>query len=215
MYDNFRYKGLRAQLIKQLRAKGIGDENVLRVMNKIPRHLFFDKVFHDKFAYDDVAFPIGEGQTISQPYTVAFQSSLLEISKRDKILEIGTGCGYQTAVLCELEARVFTIERQLLLFKQTDRLLNEMGYRAKTYFGDGFEGKKVFAPYDGIIVTCGAPYVPEKLKYQLKLNGRMVIPVGEGDTQQMKLIVRLGEDDFSEKDCGAFSFVPMLKDKSK
>lgn len=113
MYDNFRYKGLRAQLIKQLRAKGIGDENVLRVMNKIPRHLFFDKVFHDKVAYDDVAFPIGEGQTISQPYTVAFQSSLLEISKRDKILEIGTGCGYQTAVLCELEARVFTIERQL------------------------------------------------------------------------------------------------------
>ena len=215
MNDNFRYKGLRSQLIEKLRNKGITDDNVLRVMNNIPRHLFFDKVFHDKFAYDDVAFPIGEGQTISQPYTVAFQSSLLEISKRDKILEIGTGCGYQTAVLCELEARVYTIERQLLLFKQTDRLLSDMGYRAKTYFGDGFEGKKVFAPYDGIIVTCGAPYVPEELKCQLKINGRMVIPVGEGDTQQMKLIVRLSEDDFSEKDCGDFSFVPMLKYKSK
>jgi protein-L-isoaspartate(D-aspartate) O-methyltransferase len=213
--DNFRHKGLRTQLINQLREKGITDENVLRVMNKIPRHLFFDKVFHDKFAYDDVAFPIGAGQTISQPYTVAFQSSLLQIAKRDKILEIGTGCGYQTAVLCELEARVFTIERQLLLFKQTNNLLDQMGYRAKTYFGDGFEGKKVFAPYDGIIVTCGAPFVPEKLKYQLKVNGRMVIPVGEGDTQQMKLIVRLGEDDFSATDYGDFSFVPMLKDKSK
>ena len=202
-------------MVKQLRDKGINDENVLRVMNKIPRHLFFDKVFHDKFAYDDVAFPIGEGQTISQPYTVAFQSTLLEISKRDKILEIGTGCGYQTAVLCELEARVFTVERQLLLFKQAERLLSQMGYRAKTYFGDGFEGKKVFAPYDGIIVTCGAPFIPEKLKYQLKINGRMVIPVGEGDAQQMKLVVRLGEEDFSEKDYGLFSFVPMLKDKSK
>lgn len=215
MYDNYRHKGLRSQLVKQLRDKGINDENVLRVMNKIPRHLFFDKVFHDKFAYDDVAFPIGEGQTISQPYTVAFQSTLLEISKRDKILEIGTGCGYQTAVLCELEARVFTVERQLLLFKQAERLLSQMGYRAKTYFGDGFEGKKVFAPYDGIIVTCGAPFIPEKLKYQLKINGRMVIPVGEGDAQQMKLVVRLGEEDFSEKDYGLFSFVPMLKDKSK
>ena len=215
MYDNYRHKGLRSQLVKQLRDKGINDENVLRVMNKIPRHLFFDKIFHDKFAYDDVAFPIGEGQTISQPYTVAFQSALLEISKRDKILEIGTGCGYQTAVLCELEARVFTVERQLLLFKQAERLLSQMGYRAKTYFGDGFEGKKVFAPYDGIIVTCGAPFIPEKLKYQLKINGRMVIPVGEGDAQQMKLVVRLGEEDFSEKDYGLFSFVPMLKDKSK
>ena len=215
MYDNYRHKGLRSQLVKQLRDKGINDENVLRVMNKIPRHLFFDKVFHDKFAYDDVAFPIGEGQTVSQPYTVAFQSTLLEISKRDKILEIGTGCGYQTAVLCELEARVFTVERQLLLFKQAERLLSQMGYRAKTYFGDGFEGKKVFAPYDGIIVTCGAPFIPEKLKYQLKINGRMVIPVGEGDAQQMKLVVRLGEEDFSEKDYGLFSFVPMLKDKSK
>lgn len=184
-------------------------------MNKIPRHLFFDKVFHDKFAYDDVAFPIGEGQTISQPYTVAFQTSLLQVGKRKKILEIGTGCGYQTAVLCELEARVFTIERQRLLFQRADRLLKDMGYRAKTFFGDGFIGKEVFAPYDGIIVTCGAPFVPEQLKYQLKINGRLVIPVGGSDAQQMKLIVRLGEDEFSEDDYGDFSFVPMLKDKSK
>ena len=215
MYDNFRYQGLRARLIEQLRLKGISDENVLAVMNKIPRHLFFDKVFHDKFAYDDVAFPIGEGQTISQPYTVAFQTSLLQVGKRKKILEIGTGCGYQTAVLCELEARVFTIERQRILFQRADRLLKDMGYRAKTFFGDGFIGKEVFAPYDGIIVTCGAPFVPEQLKYQLKINGRLVIPVGGSDAQQMKLIVRLGEDEFSEDDYGDFSFVPMLKDKSK
>ena len=140
---------------------------------------------------------------------------LLEVKKRDKILEIGTGCGYQTAVLCELEARVFTIERQRLLFQQSDRLLRAMGYRAKTFFGDGFKGKEVFAPFDGIIVTCGAPFVPEALKYQLKINGRMVIPVGESDAQQMKLIVRLDKDNFSENDYGEFSFVPMLKDKSK
>ena len=215
MYDNFRYQGLRAKLIEKLKKKGISDDNVLRVMNVIPRHMFFDKAFHDKFAYEDIAFPIGEGQTISQPYTVAFQTSLLEVKKRDKILEIGTGCGYQTAVLCELEARVFTIERQRLLFQQSDRLLRAMGYRAKTFFGDGFKGKEVFAPFDGIIVTCGAPFVPEALKYQLKIKGRIVIPVGGSDAQQMKLIVRLDKDNFSENDYGEFSFVPMLKDKSK
>lgn len=214
MYDNFRYKGLRAKLIEKLKAKGINNEKVLGAMNMVQRHLFFDKAFHDKFAYDDIAFPIGEGQTISQPYTVAFQTSLLEVKKRAKILEIGTGCGYQTAVLCELEARVFTIERQHALFRKADRTLKDLGYRAKTFYGDGFKGKAVFGPYDGIIVTCGAPIIPEQLKSQLKINGRMVIPVGDGDVQQMKLIVRLGQNDFSISDYGAFSFVPMLKDKS-
>jgi len=212
--DNYLYQGLRSKLVKVLVDKGISDQKVLDAIGKVPRHLFFDKVFHHKFAYDDIAFPIGADQTISQPYTVAFQTSLLQIKKRSKILEIGTGSGYQTAILCELGANVFTIERQRELFNISNQFLMKMGYNPKCFFGDGFKGKEVFAPYDGILVTCGAPYVPESLKLQLKVNGRLVIPVGEGDTQQMKLIVRLDENEFSEEDLGAFSFVPMLKDKT-
>ena len=214
MNDDYIYQGLRSKLVKVLTKKGITDQKVLDAMGKVPRHLFFDKEFQHKYAYDDIAFPIGAGQTISQPYTVAFQTSLLQIKKRSRILEIGTGSGYQTAILCELGANVFTIERQRELFDISDKFLKNMGYSPKCFFGDGFKGKEVFAPYDGILVTCGAPYIPESLKLQLKIKGRLVIPVGEGNTQQMKLIVRLDVNEFSEEDLGLFSFVPMLKNKT-
>jgi len=212
--DDNVHKGLRSQLVKVLIEKGIKDENVLNAIGKVPRHLFFDKEFQQKYAYDDIAFPIGAGQTISQPYTVAFQTSLLQVKKRSKILEIGTGSGYQAAILCELGAKVFSIERQQELFEVSNHFLKKMGYNPKCFYGDGFIGREVFAPYDGILVTCGAPYIPEPLKLQLKINGRLVIPVGEGSTQQMKLVVRLDEDEFSEETLGAFSFVPMLKNKT-
>ncbi len=214
MNDDNVHKGLRSQLVKVLIEKGIKDENVLNAIGKVPRHLFFDKEFQQKYAYDDIAFPIGAGQTISQPYTVAFQTSLLQVKKRSKILEIGTGSGYQAAILCELGAKVFSIERQQELFEVSSHFLKKIGYNPKCFYGDGFIGREVFAPYDGILVTCGAPYIPEPLKLQLKINGRLVIPVGEGGTQQMKLVVRLNEDEFSEETLGAFSFVPMLKNKT-
>lgn len=206
-----KYKGLCAKLVAHLKEKGIKDQKVLNAISSTPRHLLFDLVFRDKFAYQDIAFPIGENQTISQPYTVAFQSELLHVKRGDKILEIGTGSGYQTAVLCELGAKVFSIERQKSLFQSAKLFLNQNNYRAQLFFGDGFLGKKVFAPYDSVIVTCGAPYVPEELKDQLKLGGRLVIPVGEGDVQQMMLIQRLNESDYKETVYGEFKFVPMLK----
>ena len=206
-----KYKGLCAKLVAHLIEKGIKDQKVLNAISSTPRHLLFDLVFRDKFAYQDIAFPIGENQTISQPYTVAFQSELLDVKRGDKILEIGTGSGYQTAVLCELGAKVFSIERHKSLFQSAKLFLNQNNYRAQLFFGDGFLGKKVFAPYDSVIVTCGAPYVPEELKDQLKLGGRLVIPVGEGDVQQMMLIQRLNESDYKETVYGEFKFVPMLK----
>ena len=206
-----KFKGLCSKLIIELKSKGIKDQKVLDAISVTPRHLLFDPVFRDKFAYQDIAFPIGENQTISQPYTVAFQTELLAVSRGSKVLEIGTGSGYQTAVLCQLGAKVFSIERQKSLFKNAKLFLNQNNYRAQLFFGDGFIGKKVFAPYDRIIVTCGAPFVPNDLKSQLKVGGRMVIPVGEGEVQQMKLIQRLNEDDFKETNFGDFRFVPMLK----
>ena len=206
-----KFKGLCSKLIIELKSKGIKDQKVLDAISVTPRHLLFDPVFRDKFAYQDIAFPIGENQTISQPYTVAFQTELLAVSRGSKVLEIGTGSGYQTAVLCQLGAKVFSIERQKSLFKNAKLFLNQNNYRAQLFFGDGFVGKKVFAPYDRIIVTCGAPFVPNDLKSQLKVGGRMVIPVGEGKVQQMKLIQRLNEDDFKETNFGDFRFVPMLK----
>ena len=206
-----KFKGLCSKLIIELKSKGIKDQKVLDAISVTPRHLLFDPVFRDKFAYQDIAFPIGENQTISQPYTVAFQTELLAVSRGSKVLEIGTGSGYQTAVLCQLGAKVFSIERQKSLFKNAKLFLNQNNYRAQLFFGDGFVGKKVFAPYDRIIVTCGAPFVPNDLKLQLKVGGRMVIPVGEGKVQQMKLIQRLNEDDFKETNFGDFRFVPMLK----
>ena len=193
-----KFKGLCSKLILELKSKGIKDQKVLDAISVTPRHLLFDPVFRDKFAYQDIAFPIGENQTISQPYTVAFQTELLAVSRGSKVLEIGTGSGYQTAVLCQLGAKVFSIERHKSLFKNAKLFLNQNNYRAQLFFGDGFIGKKVFAPYDRIIVTCGAPFVPNDLKSQLKVGGRMVIPVGEGEVQQMKLIQRLKEDDFKE-----------------
>ena len=206
-----KFKGLCSKLILELKSKGIKDQKVLDAISVTPRHLLFDPVFRDKFAYQDIAFPIGENQTISQPYTVAFQTELLAVSRGIKVLEIGTGSGYQTAVLCQLGAKVFSIERHKSLFKNAKLFLNQNNYRAQLFFGDGFIGKKVFAPYDRIIVTCGAPFVPNDLKSQLKVGGRMVIPVGEGEVQQMKLIQRLKEDDFKETNFGDFKFVPMLK----
>ena len=210
MIEN-KFKGLCKHLVAELVKKGIKDKNVLEAISKVPRHLFFDPVFRDQFAYQDIAFPIGAGQTISQPYTVAFQSELLNIKRGFKILEIGTGSGYQTAVLCHMGAKMFSIERHKSLFNSAKLFLSQNNFRAQLFFGDGFKGKKAFAPFDGIIVTCGAPFIPEDLKKQLKIGGRLVIPVGEGDVQQMKLIVRLEEEKYKESNFGDFKFVPMLK----
>jgi protein-L-isoaspartate(D-aspartate) O-methyltransferase len=211
--DTFKHQGMRKGLVKILKGKGISDEKVLRAIGNIPRHMFFDKVFHNNFAYEDVAFPIGSGQTISQPYTVAFQSALLEIKKGDKVLEIGTGCGYQTAVLLELGAKVYSIERQRELYNTTKPMIQQMGYRANLYFGDGFEGKPAFAPFDKIIVTCGAPFVPPKLLDQLANGGKFVIPVGEGKEQMMTLIEKSETGALTSTELGHFSFVPMLLNK--
>jgi protein-L-isoaspartate(D-aspartate) O-methyltransferase len=196
----------------ELRQKGIKDENVLKAIAKVPRHFLFDAVFRDRFSYQDIAFPIGEEQTISQPYTVAFQSELLDVKRGSKILEIGTGSGYQTAVLCQMGAKMFSIERHKSLFNSAKLFLKENHYRAQLFFGDGFKGKKAFSPFDGIIVTCGAPYVPNDLKNQLKVGGKLVIPVGEAGVQQMKLIERLDDENYKESNFGDFKFVPMLKD---
>lgn len=179
----------------------------------IPRHLFLESSFED-FAYQDTAFPIGAGQTISQPYTVAFQSQLLEIKTDDKILEIGTGSGYQTAVLCKMGAKVFTIERQNELYRKTSALLPKLGYRPRVMmFGDGYKGLPADAPFDGIIVTAGAPFIPKPLMAQLKVGGRLVIPVGE-DKQIMTLLIRKTETHFEQHELGDFRFVPMLEDKN-
>ena len=206
-----KYKGLCTKLIEELKIKGIQDSKVLEAISNTPRHLLFDPVFRDKFAYQDIAFPIGENQTISQPYTVAFQTELLRINRASKVLEIGTGSGYQTAVLCYMGAKVLSIERHKSLFQSAKLFLSQNNYRAQLFFGDGFLGKKVFAPFDGIIVTCGAPYIPEALKLQLKIGGRLVIPVGKGGVQQMKLITRLNNKEYEETNYGDFKFVPMLK----
>jgi len=211
--DTFKHQGLRKQLVNILIDKGINDKSVLDTVQKIPRHLFMDSGFLDH-AYQDKAFPIGADQTISQPYTVAFQTELLKVKKGDKILEIGTGSGYQSAVLCELGAKVYSIERQLELFKRTKLFLPKLGYRPKQLiFGDGYKGLIEQAPFDGIIVTAGAPFVPKPLLGQLKIGGRLVIPVGE-DVQVMTLIVRQGPKEFEKHEFGDFRFVPLLKDKN-
>ncbi len=214
MKDTFTHKGLRRKLIQLLKDKGINQESVLAVMDKVPRHLFFeDKVFQDRQAYEDIAFPIGAGQTISQPYTVAFQTSLLEINKTDKVLEIGTGSGYQTAILCELASKVYSIERQRELFMRTKPLLKSMHYRAKLYYGDGYKGLPAFKPYNKIIITCGAPFIPQELLEQLAVYGKMVIPVGDKGKQKMLLITKNEDGTITEKDYGDFMFVPMLSNK--
>ncbi len=213
MKDTLRHAGKRKQLVEVLIQKEIKDTSVLAAIAKIPRHLFMDSGFEDH-AYQDKAFPIGADQTISQPYTVAFQSELLQISKEDRILEIGTGSGYQTAVLCELGAKVYSIERQKALFKKTKLFLSKLGYRPKHLsFGDGYKGLKEHAPYDSILVTAGAPFVPKPLLSQLKINGRLVIPVGE-KVQVMTLFVRKSETEFEKHEFGEFRFVPLLEDKN-
>lgn len=213
MKDTFRHKGLRQQLVNTLVDKGIKNQAVLAAIGSIPRHLFIDSSFLDH-AYQDKAFPIGANQTISQPYTVAFQSELLEVKSGDKILEIGTGSGYQTAVLCVLGAHVYSIERQLELFKKTSQFLPKIGYVAKRLiFGDGYKGLKEEAPFDSIIVTAGAPFVPKPLLAQLKVGGRLVIPVGDED-QIMTLYIRKGPKEFEKHELGNFKFVPLLENKN-
>lgn len=213
MKDTLKHQGLRNQLVKNLLGKGINDEQVLKAIAKIPRHLFMNSSF-EAFAYQDKAFPIGANQTISQPFTVAFQTEKLQVKSGSKILEIGTGSGYQTAVLLELKAKVYTVERQKELFKSTSLFLPKIGYRPKAMrFGDGYLGLPEFAPFDGIIVTAGAPYVPKALLSQLKVGGRLIIPVGKS-TQKMTLIIRKEEKIFDKKIFGNFSFVPMLEDKN-
>ena len=214
MKDTNKHQGLRNQLVKILVEKGITDENVLAAISKIPRHLFLDSSFED-FAYQDKAFPIGADQTISQPYTVAFQSQLLEVEKEHKVLEIGTGSGYQTAVLCKLGAVVYSIERQNQLFKKTSLLLPKLSIRPKKLiFGDGYKGLPTFAPFDKIIITAGAPKIPEQLIAQLKPGGIMIIPLGENEQQQMLRITKLEDGSLREEQFGSFSFVPMLEGKN-
>lgn len=213
MKDTPKHQGLRNQLVSLLEQKGITDKNVLDAIKKIPRHLFLNSSFED-FAYQDKPFPIGAGQTISQPYTVAFQSELLQVKKDDKVLEIGTGSGYQTAVLFTMGAKVYSIERQNELFKTTSILLPKLGIRPKHLsFGDGYKGLPNYAPFDSIIVTAGAPYIPQPLMAQLKIGGRLVIPVGE-DVQVMTLLIRKSETQFEKHEFGDFRFVPLLEDKN-
>lgn len=209
--DNYRLKGLRQQLVNELRKKGIKDERILSAFMDIPRHFFLDKAFSD-WAYKDVAFPIDADQTISQPYTVAIQTSLLEIKKGDVVLEIGTGSGYQACVLAYLKAKVYTIERQRSLYEKTSELLKVLGFgRIRTLFGDGYEGAPRFAPFDKILVTAGAKEIPQKLVDQLKPGGIMVIPVGEGDLQKMIRIIKEQDGSLKKEVHGNFRFVPFLK----
>jgi len=210
--DTYRHKGMRNKLVETIREKGIKDENVLNAIQNIPRHFFLDTTFTE-IAYQDKPFPIGLGQTISQPYTVAFQTELLEVKKDEKILEVGTGSGYQACVLIELGARVYSIERHKPLFMKARALLNEMGYFAKLFYGDGYKGLPAYAPFDKIIVTAGAPEIPESLLEQLKTGGWLIIPIGAGGNQIMTKIVKLNEKDFEKYEYGNFRFVPMLGKK--
>jgi len=211
--DNYREKGARKLLVKMLEKRGIEDKNVLRALGKVPRHFFFDETFWIK-AYEDIAFPIGDGQTISQPYTVAYQSELLHIKSGDKVLEIGTGSGYQTCILMELGAEVYTIERQKNLYERVIQVLPHMGYRPSFFYGDGSKGIPEHAPYDKIIVTAGAPMVPEVMLKQLKVGGILVIPVGNEKQQKMVTILRIGEDEFDRIELDTFRFVPLVGDEA-
>ena len=214
MLDSYRHKGLRRKLIDQLRENGISDERVLDALYEIPRHFFLDPVFTEQ-AYSNMAFQIGAGQTISHPYTVAFQTSILQLEKGDKVLEIGTGSGFQTSVLCELGAKVYSIERQKELHLKAAQIIKKLGYKPKLKYGDGYAGWPVFSPFDKILVTCGAPGVPQALVDQLAVGGRLVIPVGEGAEQEMLLITKAGDGSVTKQQHGVFSFVPMLKEKQK
>ena len=208
--DTLQHQGMRRRLVDTIVEKGITNQSVIAAIGKIPRHLFMESGFV-KFAYKDQAFPIGAGQTISQPYTVAFQSQLLNVKSNDKILEVGTGSGYQAAVLLELGAQVFSIERQKELYVKVQQLLPSLGYHPRFFYGDGYKGLPTYGPFDGIIVTAGAPFIPDDLKQQLKIGARMVIPVDRGVHQMMIVLERLSENEFDEQHFGNFSFVPLLK----
>ncbi|MCB0685404.1 MAG: protein-L-isoaspartate(D-aspartate) O-methyltransferase [Saprospiraceae bacterium] len=210
MVDNYRHKGLRKKLVETLRQKGVKDERILSAIGKIPRHFFLDRAFED-WAYQDAAFPIGNEQTISQPYTVAYQTDLLNIKPKDKILEIGTGSGYQAAVLAEMGAKIYTIERQKALFDKTSKLLKQMGYgHIRLFLKDGMEGLERFAPFDKILVTAAAKTIPESLKNQLAIGGLLVIPVGDDDSQIMYRLTRLEEKKYKTEKFDHFRFVPLL-----
>jgi protein-L-isoaspartate(D-aspartate) O-methyltransferase len=212
--DSFKYQGMRRKLIKELSDKGIHNQRVLDAFDAVPRHFFLDNAFAEQ-AYSNVAFQIGSGQTISHPFTVAFQTELLDVQKGDKILEIGSGSGFQTSILCEMGAKVFSIERHKELHLKAKNILRQLHYSARLTFGDGYKGLPAHAPFDKIIITCGAPGVPEELVKQLKIGGVMIIPIGEGEEQQMKRIIKLSETDLEEEDYGVFRFVPMLENKVK
>ena len=205
---------MRKKLVETLVEKGITDKNVLAAMMEIPRHFFFDSSFLE-FAYQDKAFPIGAGQTISQPFTVAFQTQLLEINKGKRILEIGTGSGYQTAILSKMGARVWSIERQKELYLSAKKMLTQLGFSPRLFLGDGYKGQPSYAPYDAILVTCGAPYLPEKLVEQLKPNGVIVIPIGGDEGQTMYRYTKNEDGTLSEEKFGGFAFVPMLEKIAK
>lgn len=212
--DTYRHKGLRKKLIDSIREKGITDENVLQAMMNIPRHFFLDTALQD-IAYEDRAFPIAEGQTISQPYTVAYQTQLLQIKQYDKVLEIGTGSVYQATVLAEMGAHVFTIERQKMLYEKNKNFVFPKKYPTiKFFYGDGFEGLPTYAPFDKIIITAAAPVIPPKLIEQLKIGGKMVLPVDEGKFQRMLRITKNEDGSYEEESFENFSFVPMLKGKN-
>lgn len=210
--DTYRHKGLRKQLAALLKEKGIENAEVLKAIETVPRHLFLNSSFIER-AYQDIAHPIGAGQTISRPHTVAFQTELLELKRGEKVLEIGTGSGYQTSILLEMGVKVFTIERQKELFDKTKAFLPTIGYTTKFFYGDGYKGLPVFAPYDKIIITAGAPNIPDALLGQLKVGGRLVIPLGE-KVQIMTLIEKVGLKQFEKTEYGEFKFVPLLEDKA-
>ena len=214
LQDSYRHKGLRKKLVESLREKGISDEKVLQAMERVPRHLFLDSSFLE-FAYQDKAFPIGSGQTISQPFTVAFQTQLLEVKPDDKILEIGTGSGYQACVLLEMGAKVYTIERQKKLFEKTRAFLPAIGYHPKMFYGDGYKGLPPFAPFDKVIITAAAPEVPKALINQLKTGGVLIIPLGPQDVQTMFTIQKISETEIKRTEHSQFRFVPMLGNKAK
>ena len=212
--DTYKHKGMRRQLVDELRSKGIQDERILEAFNAIPRHFFLDLAFTEQ-AYSNMPFQIGAGQTISHPYTVAFQTQLLGVKKGDKILEIGTGSGFQTCILCELGAKVYSIERQKELYMKVKNIIHHFNFNPRLSYGDGYKGLPTFAPFDHILVTCGAPFIPPALVEQLKIGGKLIIPLGEGNIQKMVVLTRTSEDSEDIVDYGDFSFVPMLENTSK